>query len=336
MKHHIPSLQQVVHGSEDAIITLSGPALAISGIIAGVDLVTGGHAMQNLPGLTLAWAICLLLTLDFQVLALGARAHQIYLSPTSERDWRRKLLEIALAVIVAAAISYVSIQMQSIIARVNSGVPGGLTIDQAASQLGINSLALIWERSALVLVLIFLSGWFRGEHEGEHQQAQATITPAQAQAQAQAAMTTITPETITALIEQVVTRVTITMQAQQLQQQSGQFPAITAHRFQAGGKQGEDPGIAELSTTTTTTTTDDQAERLDTAYRRLREMGIPMEEISAHQLRQDANVRAEIVAPWLRGRIRQEELELEGLQQYANGHEALPQELAQGQPGSPS
>jgi len=56
---------------EDAIITLSGPALAISGIIAGVDLLTGGHILQQSPALALAWAICLLLTLDFQVLALG-------------------------------------------------------------------------------------------------------------------------------------------------------------------------------------------------------------------------------------------------------------------------
>jgi hypothetical protein len=148
-------LKAAVNSLEDAIITLSGPALAISGIIAGVDLLTGGNILKDVPVLTLAWAICLLLTLDFQVLALGVRTRRIYASDKSA--WR-KLAEIAIAVLIAAAISYVSIQMQSIIARANSA---GLTIDQAAMQLGINPLALIWERSILVLVLIFMSGWFR-------------------------------------------------------------------------------------------------------------------------------------------------------------------------------
>src|SRR5258708_39334154 len=99
------ALKPAVNWLEDAIITISGPALAISGIIAGVDLVTGGNAMRNIPWLTLTWAICLLLTLDFQVLALGARTHKVYLS---DKSTGRKAFEIVLACLVAAAISYVS------------------------------------------------------------------------------------------------------------------------------------------------------------------------------------------------------------------------------------
>jgi hypothetical protein len=151
------SLRGGVHGLEDAIITLSGPGIALSGIIAGVDLLTGGHAMSSLPWLTTAWAICLLLSLDFQVLALGARAHQVYLS---DRSTGRKVVELVLSLVIAAAISYVSIQMQSIVAKMNAS---GLTIDQATMALGIDANALIFERSILVLVLIFLSGWFRLE-----------------------------------------------------------------------------------------------------------------------------------------------------------------------------
>jgi len=149
------SLNTSVTHLEDAVITLSGPCLAVSGIIAGVDLVTGGHMLQQIAWLSLAWAITLLLTLDFQVLSLGARAHQVYLS---DKATRRKMFEIVLAVVIAAAISYVSVQMQSIIARSNSA---SLDISTATMQLGINPIALIWERSALVLVLIFMSGWFR-------------------------------------------------------------------------------------------------------------------------------------------------------------------------------
>jgi len=158
-KLELPSLNTVIHNLEDGIITLSGPALAISGIIAGVDLVTGGNMLKSVGWLAMTWAVCLLLTLDFQVLALGARAHRVYLS---KKDNKRKVFEIMLAVLVACAISYVSIQMQSIIARSNSVTPA-LSIEMATIQMGINPIALIWERSSLVLILIFLSGWFRAD-----------------------------------------------------------------------------------------------------------------------------------------------------------------------------
>lgn len=154
------NLKGAVTKLEDAIITISGPALAISGIIAGVDLVTGGNILRSIWWLSLVWAITLLLTLDFQVLALGVRAHRVYAS--NKQGWQ-KAAEIALAFIIAGAISYVSIQMQSIIARVNAE---GIGIDAAALQLGINTIWLIWERSSLVLVLIFISGWLR-EHDDD-------------------------------------------------------------------------------------------------------------------------------------------------------------------------
>jgi hypothetical protein len=161
-------LKMATHTLEDAIITLSGPALAISGILAGVDLLTGGHVMVGLPWLTFAWAITLMLTLDFQVLTLGVRAKRIYLSDKSRK---RKFAEIVLACLIAASIAFVSVQMQSIIARSN-GV--GISVEQATVQLGISPLALIWERSALVLFLIFLAGWFR---EGEQEKQESETVP---------------------------------------------------------------------------------------------------------------------------------------------------------------
>ena len=202
------NLKSSVNHLEDAIITISGPALAISGIIAGVDLVTGGHAMQNVPWLTLAWAICLLLTLDFQVLALGARAHRVYLS---NKATGRKVAEIILACLVAAGVSYVSIQMQSIIARANVAT---ITIDQAAAQMGINTIALIWERSALVLVLIFLSGWFREDDSTAAVPAPQIVTP----------MPTINPEVLNLLIERL-DHLTVTV----TQLTSAPAPALPEH-----------------------------------------------------------------------------------------------------------
>jgi hypothetical protein len=94
-------------------------------------------------------------------------AHRVY---SSGKPAGQKVVQILLVVLIAAAISFVSIQMQSIIARVNA--EAGLSIDQAAAQLGINTIALIWERSTLVLVLIFMSGWLR-EHPEEQAQPPA-------------------------------------------------------------------------------------------------------------------------------------------------------------------
>lgn len=177
------SLRGLVNQLENSIITLSGPAIAISGIIAGIDLLTGGSMFKDVGWLSLTWAICLLLTLDFQVLMLGARAKHTY---ASGKSGKRKICEIVMIIAIAAAISSVSVQMQSIIARTqatttytdNAGQhTRNLTIDEATRDMGINPVALIWERSALVLVLIFMSGWFRDEEKSEEPTAAPSAQP---------------------------------------------------------------------------------------------------------------------------------------------------------------
>ena len=184
----VPTLKNAVTHLENAIITLSGPAIAISGIIAGIDLLTGGSMFKNVGWLSLTWAICLLLTLDFQVLMLGARAKQIY---NGNKDGWKKFFEILAIVAIAAAISYVSVQMQSIIARSQTLITttdgrghlhtATVSIDEATRDMGINPIALIWERSSLVLILIFMSGWVRDEagDAEEQPQPQAASVPQQ-------------------------------------------------------------------------------------------------------------------------------------------------------------
>lgn len=175
------SLRSLVNHLENAIIIISGPAIAISGIIAGIDLLTGGSMFKDVAWLSLTWAICLLLTLDFQVLVMGTRAKQIYTN--SAKSGKRKFVEILMIIVIAAAISSVSVQMQSIIARTQATISytdraglqhtRNLTIDEATRDMGINPIALIWERSALVLVLIFMSGWFRDEKT--HEEGTVTV-----------------------------------------------------------------------------------------------------------------------------------------------------------------
>jgi len=182
------SLKGAVTRLENAIVTLSGTALAISGIIAGIDLLTGGSMFRNVGWLSLTWAICLLLTLDFQVLVLGSHAKRIY---NGDKHACKKFFEILAIIAIAAAISYVSIQMQSIIARSQAIVTSTdsrghqtthtTSIDQATKDMGINPIALIWERSSLVLVLIFMSGCLREEQAEQKEQPQAQASdPAQA------------------------------------------------------------------------------------------------------------------------------------------------------------
>lgn len=300
------SLDGIVHKAEDSIITLSGPALAISGIIAGIDLVTGGHVLQSQPVLTMVWAICLLLTLDFQVLALGARAHRVYLA--SHKSASRKAGEIILAVLVAASISYVSVQMQSIIARVNAS---GVSIDQAAAQLGINSLALIWERSALVLVLIFLSGWFRGEQSNADDASSSMSVPV--------AQPVMTPDLVAAIvdqvaakqaqrfeaaIEQIVTRVTITAA-----QQTGELSAVSRPQLPVSiipdGTQPETVGNDE--DVKPVMLTYHQMEKLRAAWLALEAQGETPVTVSVNRLQEEAQVRREAAATWLK--LRRDEWE---------------------------
>ncbi len=241
------SLRHAIYTLEDAVITLSGPALAVSGIIAGVDLLTGGTMLKDVGWLSMAWAICLLLTLDFQVLALGARAHKIYLS--DKGTWR-KVGEIAFAFLMASGISYVSIQMQSIIAIMNSSAKA--SIASAAAQLGINLIGLTWERSALVLVLIFLSGWFR---EVEHEQGQETNTANTADTHPD----DVTTEAINQLIQQMeqlvltVTQITTTVTevkttVTQITQEQGERQALPARTRASERPKVVDAGASVRST----------------------------------------------------------------------------------------
>jgi hypothetical protein len=147
------SLKRTVSSLEDSIITISGPALATSSVIAGIDIVTGGHLLSTLPWLTLAWAVTLLISLDFQILIMGVRARRLH------TNGGRIFPQITL-VVIAIAIGAVSAEMQAIVARASAS---SISIDQAATSLGINMVWLIWQRSALVPLLLFLSGWLRDE-----------------------------------------------------------------------------------------------------------------------------------------------------------------------------
>jgi hypothetical protein len=182
------TLRSLVNKLENGILTLSGPALAISGILAGIDLLTGGSLFKDIGWFSLTWAICLLLALDFQVLMLGTRAKRIY---RGNGEIGQKIIEMVVIIAIAAGISWVSVQMQSIIARSQSTITftdqqgrqqiRTLTVEEATKDMGIDPIALIWERSALVLVLIFMSGWLRDEdhqHQEQQQPSQGQPTPA--------------------------------------------------------------------------------------------------------------------------------------------------------------
>src|SRR5579859_2109780 len=173
------SLPQKVRKLEEAIITISGPALATSGIIAGIDILTNNIIAKYAPTVGaiagVVWAVCLMLTLDFQVLTLGVRAHRIYSG--SDKKGVQKFFEILLVCTIAAALAYVSLQMGSIFAKM---IGTTLSIEQAELQLGINSIALIYERSAMVMLLIFMSGWLRDIEAPDNAQMNiATPAPAE-------------------------------------------------------------------------------------------------------------------------------------------------------------
>lgn len=151
---------------EDHIIVLSGPALATSGIIAGLDILTNSIIKTNAPIIGdimgVIWAVCLMLTLDFQILTLGVRTQKIAAGPA---DKTSKGWGIVLCIVLGLALSYVSLQMGAIFAKMLSD--NTLTLDSAQLALGINANALIYERSGMVMLLIFLSGFLRDLDAGQ-------------------------------------------------------------------------------------------------------------------------------------------------------------------------
>ena len=177
------TLKQCVHALEENIITISGPALAISGVIAGIDVLTSNIIRENFPMvgnvLGVVWAFCLMISLDFQVLTLGVKASRIY-RDTSKKEGQ-KFGEMLLCIIFACGISYVSVQMGTIFAQ-SLGMGPNFTIDMAETKLGINSAWLLYERSALVMLLIFMSGWLRdAEEKADENATQSVSTPLQGQ-----------------------------------------------------------------------------------------------------------------------------------------------------------
>lgn len=156
------TLKQAVRSLEENIITISGPALAISGVIAGIDVLTSNIIRTNFPMvgnvLGVVWAFCLMISLDFQVLTLGVKASRLYRD--ANKKGGAKFGEVLLCVVFACAISYVSVQMGTIFAQ-SLGMGTTFTIEDAEARLGINPIWLFYERSALVMLLIFMSGWLR-------------------------------------------------------------------------------------------------------------------------------------------------------------------------------
>jgi hypothetical protein len=243
------TLKQHVRSLEENIITISGPALAISGVIAGIDVLTSNIIRTNFPMvgnvLGVVWAFCLMISLDFQVLTLGVKASRLY-RDASKKGWA-KFLEVALCVLFACAISYVSVQMGTIFAQ-SLGMGTTFTIEDAEARLGINSVWLLYERSALVMLLIFMSGWLRDVEMSPENATQASLAPlqgsqqseladalkqiAELQAQTLASMQVMAQHQPQITIEQV-TRVTAEVVKQSLEalpfNQPLQISAPTAH-----------------------------------------------------------------------------------------------------------
>lgn len=291
------SLSQAVVKLEDSIITLSGPALAISGILAGVDVVTNNAIASMFGEVGIMWAICLLLSLDFQVLALGCKAHRLY--HASGKHFLQKWAELALIFVIAAALAYVSLQMHSIFARVTGA---GVSIEVAQQQLGINPIHLIWERSALVMVLIFMSDWLRGSHQ-PHQEE--TIVPAVVptvpdldtlierldERYAQRMQTTI--ETITdTLIERTIERVTV-----------AQLPQVAESREPNSITSGPEAGTSSLEREPLEVVDGSDVEsRLVQAYKHLSTQG----RVTVDALRLAAKCRKVTASEWLKKQIESE------------------------------
>ena len=128
----------------------AGPLLTVGLGIALVDLLTDGKLLTSWPALLLVWAVSMAIGVDAQLVGSAAKAAAAI---RARRPWA--LLGYLLLVCVLAYVAYVA----SLVFATQEA--NGITTAAALSRLGMDSTSWLWQRSALAVLLVVLSGFLR-------------------------------------------------------------------------------------------------------------------------------------------------------------------------------
>lgn len=152
-EHELPLLggiSALFRWLESLVSIASGPILTIGLAVALVDLLTDGALLASEPWLLYVWAVSQALGVDSQLVASFDRAR----IAVRERRYWAFIGSIALG-LVLCYVAWIAAQTFSI-QQANH-----LTTTQALASIGLDHTSWLVQRSALSVVLVALSGWFR-------------------------------------------------------------------------------------------------------------------------------------------------------------------------------
>ncbi len=151
--HELPMLAGIAgffHWLEEFLVILSGPFLTFGLGIGLVDLLSDGALFVNAPALLYVWAIAQTVGVDGQLVGTWARVGQAW---RAGRAW--SVVGFALLGVVLAYVGFVAALVFAYQQAYH------LTTAGALAKLGFDTVSWLWQRTAVSVGLVCLSGLLR-------------------------------------------------------------------------------------------------------------------------------------------------------------------------------
>jgi hypothetical protein len=135
---------------EELVVLLSGPMLTVGLGIGLVSLLSDGKLLVDAPWLLYAWAVAQAVGVDGQIVGVWYRVSVA----VSQRRWG-VMLAFGLLGLVLGYVGYIA---ALVFAQQEAY---GISTAEALSQLGLDSTSWLWQRAAISVFLVCLSGYLR-------------------------------------------------------------------------------------------------------------------------------------------------------------------------------
>ncbi len=152
-EHELPMLAGIAnffHWLEELLVILSGPMLTAGLFIGFVDLLSDGQLLFDVPWLLITWAVAQAVGADGQLIGAWARVGKA----GRRKDWAA-LFGFLLLGFVLAYIAFVSALVFAYQEAYH------ITTNQALAKLGMDTVSWLWQRTAVSVGLVALSGLLR-------------------------------------------------------------------------------------------------------------------------------------------------------------------------------
>ena len=173
----LAGISNFFHWLEEFVVILSGPFLTVGLGIGLVDLLSDGALFLTAPWLLYAWAIAQTVGVDGQLVGTWARVGQAF----RRKQWGT----VAGFMLLGFVLAYVGFVAALVFGYQQTY---HLSTAQALGKLGFDTVSWLWQRTAVSVGLVCLSGVLRySKPKAVMQDVEAEITRIQNEARIQAA-----------------------------------------------------------------------------------------------------------------------------------------------------